>query len=168
MRILISCLAVSLILAASPAEAGWISKMFKLFSKQTDEVAETVTRREAREVALTAGAMGAGAGTLLGAGGILTAAGLIANPTPAEAADVEQEIEEAIEAGKTVYEARVCLHPERQEFYPVPDWATSCGDGTEPIEGRGVALTRADVPPPEPEPEPTRVWVLGEESRQGW
>lgn len=80
-----------MLLAAVPAAGGPLGQAVKFFGKQTDdELAETITKKEARDAARAAGAVGGVTGSAITAAGLLAAAGLTASPIDAEAKAVEQ------------------------------------------------------------------------------
>jgi len=128
-----------LVFFVSVANAGILGLLMKgagtkgATSTATRGATKTMTTREARKAAIGAGLAG---GTL----GLLAGAGMAASPIPEEQEAVEKEIIAAIERGDPVYEARVCMHPEKQEFYTVPKWSKFCPDGSKPRMGKGYEV----------------------------
>jgi len=125
--------------AVCTAEAGWLSTILKgaggkagtsTSKGMATTGAKTVAKKEAIKGAVGAGAVG-----------LLLGAGLASNPSQAEQAEVEEEIRVAIGNREPVYYAKVCLHPQKQEFYTVPQWAEYCPDGSTPKRSEGIDLT---------------------------
>lgn len=116
--------------AADAGLFGLMAKGIRSGKGVKGSVPAQVTGKEALKAAGAAGAIG-----------LLTGAGLSASPVEAEQEAVEKEIEVAIKNREPVYYARVCLHPEKQEFYTVPQWAKFCPDGSKPKQGEGIDLT---------------------------
>ena len=60
--------------------------------------------------------------------------------TTHENEQVADEIAAAVAEGSAVYEEKSCTNPASRERYVVPSWTVSCGDGTSPVNGQGIAL----------------------------
>jgi hypothetical protein len=118
------------------ADAGVFSAFIKGLTKKSAPraTATTVTRSQALQAATGAAITG-------GAVGLLAGAGLSASPVEEERKAVEEEIQVAIKNREPTYQARVCLHPVKQEFYTVPGWTQFCGDGSKPKNGEAIDLT---------------------------
>jgi hypothetical protein len=132
-------LAFVLVFFVSVANAGVLGLLLKgsgtkaATGTASKGVTRTVTTHEARKAAIGAGLAG-------GMVGLLAGAGMAASPIPEEQQAVEKELIAAIERGDPVYEARVCMHPEKQEFYTVPQWSNFCPDGSKPKTGKGYEV----------------------------
>lgn len=53
---------------------------------------------------------------------------------------VANEIATATAEGEDVYQEKSCTNPASRERYVVPSWTVSCGDGSSPVNGQGIAL----------------------------
>lgn len=124
---------LAFIFVVPAADAGLLGTMLKGMKSgkgMKGSVPAQVTGKEALKAAGAAGVVG-----------MLAGAGLSASPVEEEQEAVEKEIEVAIKNREPTYYARVCLHPEKQEFYTVPEWAKFCPDGSTPKQGEGIDLT---------------------------
>mgnify|MGYP000002871769 CR=1 FL=1 len=95
--------------------------------------AKSAGRRSAtnsgRKALVTPGTIAGGVGVV----GVLATVGLSANESDVEQQDVNEEMSVAIERGQEKYQAKVCLHPVKGNYYPVPNWAKTCSNGSAPL-----------------------------------
>lgn len=148
----------------SPAEAGplrWIKEageyMFDTQARRVTqqqaaaraarEAAEASSRHAARAAATqqlgrVSMAFQVGAYTFTGVMIFDTLAGYgyAMSETPHENEQVADEIATAVAEGGTIYKEKFCANPSSQQQYVVPSWTVSCGDGTPPMNGQGIAL----------------------------
>lgn len=70
----------------------------------------------------------------------LSGYGYALSETTHENEQVADEIATAVAEGEAVYHEKFCANPSNRERYVVPSWTVSCGDGSAPVNGQGVAL----------------------------
>ena len=70
----------------------------------------------------------------------LSGYGYAMSETTHENEQVADEIAAAVAEGEAVYHEKYCTNPSNRERYVVPSWTVSCGDGSAPVNGQGVAL----------------------------
>jgi hypothetical protein len=148
----------------SPADAGplrWIKETGEyLFDTQARrEAREQAAARAAREAAEASSRQAARTAATQQLGRVSTAFqvgaytftgvmifdtlagyGYAMSETTHENEQVADEIATAVAEGSAVYEEKSCTNPSSQQQYVVPSWTVSCGDGTSPVTGQGIAL----------------------------
>jgi hypothetical protein len=148
----------------SPAEAGplrWLKETGEfLFDTQAKrkaqeqaaaravrEAAEARSRQAARTAATqqlgrvsTAFQVGAYTFTGVMIFDTLAGYGYAKSETTYENEQVVNEIAAATAEGEVVYQEKSCTNPASRERYVVPSWTVSCGDGSAPVNGQGIAL----------------------------
>jgi O-acetyl-ADP-ribose deacetylase (regulator of RNase III) len=70
----------------------------------------------------------------------LSSYGYAMSETAHENEQVADEIATAVAESEAVYHEKYCTNPSNSERYVVPSWTVSCGDGSTPVHGQGVAL----------------------------
>lgn len=148
----------------SPAEAGplrWLKETGEfLFDTQARrEAREQAAARAAREAAEASSRQAARSAATQQLGRVSTAFqvgaytftgvmifdtlagyGYAMSETTHENEQVANEIATAVAEGEPVYQEKSCINPSNRERYVVPSWTVSCGDGSSPVNGQGIAL----------------------------